>query len=200
MQIAIKFEADHLVRALEAVRRQIATPRQMLASVGEALLPVTMARHAQGLAPDGSKWKPLAPSTIGSLVWNKQGKHFREETKTKSRGAMHSLNAYRKAAGSKRVLYTHGDLLRFHYQVQGDTLRIGTNDWKGQFHHYGTQPYTITPTKARALSFGGVCVKRVHHPGLPARPLVGFPAGDQQLMSGVIEDHLTLALRGARGR
>ncbi len=97
-----------------------------------------------------------------------------------------------------KMLYDHGDLLRFHYQVGGDSLRIGTNDWKAAFHHFGTKPYTITAKKAKALKFGGMYRKRVNHPGLPTRQLVGFPASDRQLVGDVIEDHLTAVLNRVR--
>lgn len=167
MQFTIEFQADHLSRALEAVRLEIATPQEMLGSLGESLLRVNQERHDQGLAPDGSKWKELSPLTL--------------QSKRK-----------------QKMLYDHGDLLRFHYQVGGDILRIGTNDWKAAFHHVGTKPYTITANKAKALKFGGMYRKRVNHPGLPARQLVGFPASDQQLVGDVIEDHLTAVLNRVR--
>lgn len=167
MHFTIEFQADHLSRALEAVRQEIATPAQMLGSIGETLKPVNEERHAQGLAPDGSKWKELSPLTL--------------QSKRKP-----------------QMLRDHGDLLRFHYQVEGDSLRLGTNDWKAVFHHFGTKPYTITPKKAKALKFGGMYRKRVNHPGLPARPLVGFPVTDQQLVTDVIEDHLTAVLNRVR--
>ncbi len=167
MQFSIEFQVDHLVRALEAVRREIATPQQMLGSLGESLLRVNDERHIQGLAPDGSKWKPLSPLTL--------------QTKRKS-----------------RMLYEHGDLLRFHYQVVGEELKVGTNDWKAVFHHFGTKPYTITAKKAKALKFGGMLRKRVHHPGLTARLLVGFPDSDQRLVADVTDDHLTAVLNQVR--
>ncbi|MDR2837166.1 MAG: phage virion morphogenesis protein [Azonexus sp.] len=167
MQFTIEFQTNHLVRALEAVRLEIATPQQMLGSLGESLLRVNQERHAQGLAPDGSPWKELSPLTL--------------QTKRKP-----------------RMLFDHGDLLRFQYQVEGDALRLGTNDWKAVFHHFGTKPYTITPKKAKALKFAGMVRKRVNHPGLPARPLVGFPTSDQQLATDIIEDHLTAALNRVR--
>jgi len=167
MQFSFDFQVTHLTRALEAVRREIATPQEMLGSLGESLLMVNQERHDQGLAPDGSKWKEPSPLTL--------------QSKRKP-----------------KMLYDHGDLLRFQYQVEGETLRIGTADWKAVFHHFGTKPYTITPKKAKALKFGGMFRKRVNHPGLPARPLVGFPSSDQQLVSDVIEDHLTAVLHRVR--
>jgi phage gpG-like protein len=167
MLFTVEFQADHLSRALEAVRLEIATPQEMLGSLGESLLRVNQERHDQGLAPDGSKWKELSPLTL--------------QSKRKP-----------------KMLYDHGDLLRFHYQVEGDSLRLGTNDWKASFHHFGTKPYTITAKKAKALKFGGMYRKRVNHPGLPARQLVGFPASDRQLVGDVIEDHLTAVLNRVR--
>jgi len=83
-------------------------------------------------------------------------------------------------------------------RLLGDSLRIGTNDWKAAFHHFGTKPYTITAKKAKALKFGGMFRKRINHPGLPARQLVGFPASDRQLVGDVIEDHLTAVLNRVR--
>lgn len=167
MQFSIEFQADHLVRAMEVIRREIATPAELLGSLGESLSRVNDERHEKGLAPDGSKWKPLAPLTL--------------QTKRKS-----------------RMLYENGDLLRFQYQVVGDELKIGTNDWKAVFHHFGTRPYTITAKKAKALKFGGLLRKRVNHPGLPARLLVGFPESDQRLVADVTDDHLRAVLNRVR--
>lgn len=97
-----------------------------------------------------------------------------------------------------KMLYDHGDLLRFHAQVEGDALRLGTNDWKSAFHHFGTKPYTITPKRAKALRFAGMMRKRVHHPGLPARQLVGFPESDAQHTADVVHDHLLVVLMRSR--
>lgn len=89
-----------------------------------------------------------------------------------------------------RTLYDHGDLLRFFHQVEGDVLRLWTSDVKAEWHHFGTKPYTITPKKAKALKFGGMVRKRVNHPGLPSRPLIGFPDSDQALVRNVLNDHM----------
>ncbi|MDR2219330.1 MAG: phage virion morphogenesis protein [Methylobacillus sp.] len=172
MQFTVEFQVDHLERALEAVRQEIATPQQMLGSLGESLLQANKERHEKGLAPDGTPWKERSPMT-------------------KSRRA--------------RLLYDNGDMLgSFNYQVQGSALRLGFSDRKAIWHHGGTgtyaggSPYTISPVKAKALHFGGMFRARVTHPGIPARPLVGFPASDRQLVTDVIEDHLTLVLNRVR--
>jgi len=164
MQYTIEFQVDHLNKVLEAVRRAIATPQQMLGSVGESLLRVNRDRHNAGLAPDGSRWKELSPSTL----------------QEKRKGD---------------ILNKTGEMLQsFHYQVDDDTLRLGfdgaRNNQLATWHHDGTKPYLIEPLNKKALHFGGRYAKKVNHPGLPSRPLVGFPVSDQQLVTHVLEDHL----------
>ena len=197
MDFEIKFDTQHLSKVLEAARREIATPQEMLGSVGETLLRVTQDRHDKGQAPDGTPWKPLASSTIASKAWAKQGQSFRDARST-------SVAAGRKAAGS-RLLYVNGDLLRFQYQVSGNQLHLGTNDRKAAWHHYGTGTYgpkgvayVIRPVNKKALAFAGRVVKRVTHPGIPARPLVGYPESDEKLVGDVLTDHLTAVLRAVR--
>ncbi len=197
MQFKIEFDTAHLERVLEAARREIATPQEMLGSVGESLLRVNQDRHDKALAPDGTPWKPLAASTIASEAWAKQGQSFRDNKST-------SVAAGRKAA-SRRILYVNGDLLRFQYQVSGQELRIGTNDRKARWHHEGTgtygpsgKPYVIAAVNKKALAFAGHVVKRVTHPGIPARPLVGYPESDERLVVDVLMDHLTAVLRAVR--
>ena len=200
MQFTIEFQADHLARSMEAVRLEIATPDQMLRSIGETLKPVNEDRHAQGLAPDGTKWKELSPMTIGSAVWKSQDDSFRKN------GQMSLATAQKVQAKKSRILYANGDMLgSFNYQVQGTELKLGFSDQKAVWHHFGTgtygpkgAAYTITPKKAKALAFGGLFRKRVTHPGIPARQLVGFPSSDQRLVGDVIEDHLTAVLNRVR--
>ena len=197
MHFSFDFQTDHLKQILEATRREIATPQEMLGSVGDALLRVNNRRHEQGLAPDGTKWKPLAPLTIGGEAWKKQSDGERKSKTVSIAGA-------RKAA-SRRILYQNGDLLRFHYQVNGDTMNLGTNDRKAVWHHSGTgthgptgKPYVIKPVNKKALGFAGLVVKRVNHPGIPARPLVGYPESDERLVGSVLTDHLTAVLNRVR--
>lgn len=172
MQFDIEFQADHLKQVLEVVRREIATPEQMLGSIGESLLRVNQERHAQGVDPDGQKWKELAEST--------------------------------KAAGKRKggpLNRTGRMLANFRYQALGDTLRMGFNGGDGfpaVFHQDGSRPHVIAARRAKALAFGGFFRKRVKHPGLPARRLVGFPTSDQQLVADVTADHLTLVLNSVR--
>jgi hypothetical protein len=172
MQFEIEFQAEHLTRVLEAVRRELATPEQMLGSIGESLLRVNQDRHRQGIDPDGQPWKELAEST--------------------------------KAAGPRKggpLNRTGRMLANFRYQVQGNALRLGFDNGDGfpaVFHQDGSKAHVIVARRAKALAFGGIYRKRVNHPGLPVRCLVGFPESDQQLVADVTADHLTLVLNSVR--
>jgi hypothetical protein len=172
MQFDIEFQADHLTRALEVVRREIATPKEMFGSIGESLFRVNQERHNKGLDPDGQPWKELAEST--------------------------------KAAGKRKggpLNRTGRMLANFHYQAAADSLRLGFDNGDGfpaKYHQDGSKPHVITARKAKALAFGGMFRKRVNHPGLPIRRLVGFPDSDQQLVADVTGDHLTLILKTVR--
>lgn len=172
MQFDIEFQADHLTAVLEAVRREIATPQEMLGSIGESLFRVNQERHDQGLDPEGKAWEPLKESTLA------EGK--RKGGPLNKTGRM---------------------LANFHYQVQDDNLRLGFDHgdgFKAIFHQDGSRAHVITATKAKALSFGGIFRKKVNHPGLPARPLVGFPESDRQLVGDVTADHLTAVINRLR--
>ncbi|WP_445368857.1 phage virion morphogenesis protein [Methylomonas sp. BW4-1] len=197
MQFEIEFEASHLDRMMEAIRREIATPEEMLGSIGESLLRVNRRRHEAGVDPEGKDWKALSPLTLGSAVWKNQDESFR---KSKSL----SIEAARKIR-SKRggVLKDSGRMLAsFNYQVSSDTLVLGFDGPRDAklagWHHGGTDPYTILPKDKKALSFAGIITKRVNHPGLPKRELVGFPDSDKNLVENVTADHLLRVLQRVR--
>lgn len=198
MDIEISFEADHLVRAMQAVRRAGEDHATLLGAIGETLFKTNAERHLQGVGPDGQAWKPLSAGTIGSRIWEKQDKAFREGNTR--RGAMHSLKIAREVKASARPLWRSGEMLNtsFHPQVIGDTLHLGFDIDRAIWHHQGTKPYTISPVKAKALAFNGIAVRRVNHPGLPARPLIGFPDGDANLVADECADYLQIALERAR--
>lgn len=174
MQFEIKFQTDHLKKVLATVRAKVSNPYDLLSNVGEALLPANRQRHEDGVDPDGKKWKELSEST--------------------------------KRFGGKRrggVLKKTGDMLAsFHYDVTAGVLRLGfdgARDSKiADIHHAGTDPYMIKPSDKKALAFMGIVRKRVNHPGLAARPLVGFPDSDQRLAITIVSDQLEDLINGVR--
>lgn len=199
MQFTVEFDTSHLSRALAAVRQQVEHPTDMLGAIGEALMIKNRDRHERGVGPDGTPWKPLAQSTIGNDAWKKQDASNRKGNSR--RGAFIDLKVARDVQSTRRVLWDTKDMLgpQFHPDVTGDTLRLGFSINRATWHHFGTKPYTILPKRAPALTFGGMSYKRVNHPGLPARPLIGFPDEDAQATADVVEDYLLRALQQARG-
>jgi phage gpG-like protein len=200
MQYSVSFDFSNLHQVQRSVQRALQRPQQLLSTIGESLLIRNQDRHLAGLAPDGTPWTPLAPATLHAIVERRQ--HQVTRIGGKKSGAQSDFRAAQKIMGSKRILFDHGDLLRFHYQLQGRQVVIGTNDYKAVWHHFGTgskgpsgQSYEIRPKVAKALHFGGRFAKRVLHPGVPARPLVGMPAGDAQDIADLTAEHLTTVLR-----
>ncbi|MDR1350734.1 MAG: phage virion morphogenesis protein [Zoogloeaceae bacterium] len=161
MQYTVTFDSARLRHLMDALRQELESPQEMLGSFGETLLRINRERHRQGIAPDGTPWAKL--------------KH----PEGKRKGG--PLNR------SGRML------ANFHYQVTGDTLRLGFDDGDGypaKFHQEGSIAHIIAAKNKKALAFMGIVRKRVKHPGLPARLLVGFPTSDQRLIEEVAQDHL----------
>lgn len=198
MQIIVKFQVKDMVKALKRLRQEIDAPQKMLGHIGESLLNVNRARHRQNVAPDGSPWKPLSPLTLGTAIWKKQKESFRKKRSM----SMATAEKIKKRKGT-RMLFDRGDMMRdFSYQVHGSTVKIGFENKLAAYHHFGTgtygqkgAPYIIKPVHKKALAFAGIVTKRVTHPGIPARPLVGFPDADKDLTERIIQNHLTKILK-----
>ena len=171
------------------MQRVLGGKNAIMRSIGETLLNTNRARHAQQVGPDGTPWKPLSQSTVNARVARKR-----------------SAKAKEQARRSGRILFNSGDMMRdFTYQVQGDTVFIGFRQAIAAYHHFGTgihgpkgSAYTIEPKSKRALAFAGIVRKKVTHPGIPARPLVGLPDGDVSLVNEVVAEHIMSAVTGNR--
>lgn len=169
MQFKIDLQVKPVKAAINAVLKELKNPDDMLNSVGETLLRANQDRHFAGLDPKGNKWAPLKPSTLA------QGKR-KGGPLNKTSEMLNSLN----------------------YQVSGNELVLGfdgeRNNMLANIHHGGTEPYLIKPLTKKALAFNGIVRKKVNHPGLPARELLGFEEDDQELVVEVAEDHLAAIL------
>ena len=203
MQIKIEWQEKDLLVTLQNIQRVLGGKNAILQSIGETLLNTNRARHAQQVAPDGTPWKPLSPLTIGNAVWKKQGASYRKKKSM-------SLASARKEQGrrSGRILFNSGDMMRdFTYQVQGDSVVIGFRQTIAAYHHFGTgtngpkgSAYTILPKNKRALAFAGIVRKKVIHPGIPSRPLIGIPEGDVSLIRDVVAEHIMSAVSSSKSK
>ena len=63
-----------------------------------------------------------------------------------------------------------------------DWVEIRADAKQARWHQEGTDPYEIRPREKKALAWPGGPGPRgvVHHPGLPARPFIGFSAEDAE--------------------
>ncbi|BEV09356.1 phage virion morphogenesis protein [Methylophilus sp. DW102] len=168
MQLVIDYQDISVKHLVAVLSHEFMHPETLLGSVGSALEMVNTDRHYAGKAPDGSDWAPLKESS--KLEKRKGG-----------------------------PLNKTGEMLQsFNYQVDGNTLMLGfdgaRNAELAYWHHTGTDPYVIKPKNGKALKFGDHIVKKVNHPGLPARELVGYPDSDQRLVDDVVNDHLMAVL------
>ncbi len=60
--------------------------------------------------------------------------------------------------------------------ISQDAVIVGTDRKYAAYHQWGTSPYVIRPKVKKALFWNGAAhpVKKVNHPGLPARPFLPF--------------------------
>lgn len=61
-------------------------------------------------------------------------------------------------------------------RLTNEAVTVGTDRPYARWHQYGTDPYVIRPKLKKALSWPGAAhpVRKVNHPGLPARPFFPF--------------------------
>jgi phage gpG-like protein len=197
MQIRIEFQVKDLLNALNGIRQEIAEPERILRSLGMSLRNQNARRHAKGVSPDGSPWKPLSPLTIGSSVWKEQIRKSKSKNPYKTKAMSLSIAKKVRARRGGRILYESGEMLdSINYRIEGNTVIVGFNKRHqlAAWHHGGTKPYSIKPRDKKALSFAGIVAKRVNHPGIPARPLFGFPDEDRQLVQDVVKEGLEAVL------
>jgi len=118
-------------------------------------------------------WAPLRPSTIAS-----------------------------RRKGSSAPLQDTGRLRQsVTKQVLGESVRIGYGVETAAWHHFGTSPYLIRPTRARALRFvtteGVAFAQIVRHPGLPRRRLLPSEPLASQLATAEVDAIVERATSGA---
>lgn len=134
-------------------------PTELMADISEHLLQSTQDRFDTEIAPDGTPWQPLRPSTLAL----KKGPGILKETGNLSRDGLHA------------------DFGR-------DFAEIAATPPYAAAHQLGTDPFVILPKAGKALRFlGGAGLpihrRKVNHPGLPARPFMGLSDEDQAIIN-----------------
>jgi phage virion morphogenesis protein len=177
--IDIQVNAGEVGKRLHRIAERTEHLDDVLRELGEILVPSTQARFVQGVAPDGSPWAPLAPSTLR----RKKGPGILRES-----------------------LALQGSI---HYQVEGDELHVGTNLPYAAIHQLGgkikhkersaTLHFRQDP---RTGEVGNRFVKRqhanfaqdvtigAHETEMTPRPYLGVSAEDEAKMLRVVADYL----------
>ena len=129
--------------------------------------------------------------------------NFKREGRPKRWARLRPNTVAGRRKGSKRILQDKG-MLRMSvisraapdnvYQMGRDYLKMGTKSKIASFHQEGTPPYDIVPKNKSFLRFmttsGYVFSKLVHHPGLPARPLVMIQDEDAKDITELAGEHV----------
>lgn len=172
--IEIKLEYDAVISAWRRAAAQMATTTPLMRSTAGIMMRAVEDNFAAEGRP---KWQPLAPSTL--LAYQVKGKDW----KRLGSGKQRSINAVKVRPWGGRILQRSGQLAASIVQEYTPTsATVGTNKVYGAIHQFGgrTKPHVIRPKNKRALSFGGIVVRQVNHPGsnIPARPYLKLTPGD----------------------
>ena len=162
--LTLKFDQGEIPSALAQVLGVLEKPRPLLQAIGEYGIDSTMQRFRTGKAPDGSAWAPKSATTL----------------------ARHPRGGRKPLIGESRALST-----TIAYQVGNKSVAWGSNQVYAAVQQFGA---TITPKKARRLMIpmpGGRVVGAARVT-IPARPIVGFGAKDEEAARGAIEDWLAV--------
>lgn len=158
----LEYDNADAMGVLEKLQEKLGDLKPALQDIGEYLQIAHEQRFVDQVSPDGTPWAALSPSY--------------QRTKAKNKN---------------RILFLDGRLAKnFRYQIGDNELNFGTNVPYAAHHHFGTKPYTIKPKSKKALAFGGVVVKKVNHPGLPARPFFGTNDADNEEILQLLAEHL----------
>lgn len=178
---------DKAQSALTALKRALGDKKTILRQIGEVLVASTDERFVSMQSPSGEPWKPLHPRTI-------------------------------RQKRNKNKILTERGLLRgsIHYELNGDTLEVGTDRKYGAIHQFGgvvkiparTQTVKVG-TKGKnkgrfmkAKSKAAHAIERTftipaHDVSIPARPFLGLSAEDEQAIQRIVEKRLRDALQNA---
>jgi phage gpG-like protein len=159
----------------------------LMADIGELLTESTQRRFDTGVGPDGVAWLPLSQKTLLSHIDKTKGNYTKK-------GQLSSKGAGRVMA--RKPLVNSGRMRDDISPRSGaDFVEIAAHAKQARWHQFGTSPYIIEPKGKKALAFIGgdgekIALRRVHHPGLPARPFLGVSADDERSILRLAADYL----------
>lgn len=201
--LTITFDARSLSDKLSKVKENV----EDMTNVSKAAAKILRESFKQNFQEGGRpKWKPHAMSTAFNRQFAKDKKVGRLQGAARQRRIDMIMDLARKKAGEGLLVDTGSYRDSFinegspHHvsHTDKDGLEIGTNH-PLSFHERGTSPYVIKPTRAKSLrfmAFGQVInVKKVEHPGVPARPVLIIQDEDIDAIAEAMLDHVLKGLK-----
>lgn len=184
--IEARIEYQPVLAALRRAADQMGNSAPLMANVAGIMHRATMRNfEAQGRP----KWQDLASSTKLSRAMGGKWMAARSGSGVQVRQPGMILNDTGLLKQSVQMHSTAGEAV------------VGTDLVYAAIHQFGgkTKPHVIKAKTKRALSFGGIVVRQVNHPGsnIPARPFLRLTPGDLRDIMGTARLHYAKAL--ARG-
>lgn len=163
VSLDIKLDEGEVGRALRGLAARVLDLDPVLDDIGASQVTEVQQRFEGQHGPDGTKWKPLAPSTRAKRGRTGGGRRAK-------RGRFHQRG------GSAKILRDQGNLYdSISHAVFSGGVKIGANT-----------PY------ARIQQLGGRA-GRGHAALIPARPYLGVSEEGKREMLAIIHDHLARA-------
>lgn len=171
--VEISWDDTRFTAAFDALLARLQDTAPLMADAAELLLESAQRRFTTGVDPSGTPWAPLRD-------------------------------------GSGRTPLTVTGALRDQHGVAHgrDWAEVFATMRYALWQHEGTDPYVILPKAGKALAFGNdvsiaagprrtqagksVVVRKVEHPGLPARRWLGVSAEDQVALDALGTAYLDL--------
>lgn len=135
----------------------------LLKDMGEQVLNSTQERFDTSTDPDGNAWASNSPVTFARLLGNR---HTNKNGKINARGVSRVMS-------KKPLILNHTLQSSIRYQVNGQSVMVGTNMVYAKMMHFGG-------TKSAFSHLWG---------DIPARPFLGISATDKQILERIVVDY-----------
>lgn len=118
---------------------------------------------------------------VGGYMVREIRKHFDHSTLWDDSPMPPSKDGGKTLVKSQALQNSYGN-----YEVSGGTVTLGSDSPYASYQHDGTDPYVIQPKSKLALHFmaGGEMrfAKKINHPGLVPRPVLGVNPRNEQMI------------------
>lgn len=168
--IEARLEYMPVLRAMRRAADEMGNSRPLMRSVAGIMMRAVEDNFEQEGRP---KWKDLHPGT--------------------------KLSRYKEGTWPGKILQRSGGLASsIQQQFDQHNSVVGTNKIYAAIQNFGgrTSPHVIRPKNKRALSFGGIVVRSVNHPGseIPAREFLRLTPDDLRDIIGAAHQHYNKAI------